>query len=478
MNILVSKSKSMSESRQHVTATNIPFAKLEEVIKRRFYKPDRQALRIVLGTIQSHYLGVGDPAWLFVVAPPGTGKTTLSIAGACGLPEVVTLSDFTENTLLSGFYGHRDPGLLEQLGHTVQDGNTYTTKGNAIFLAKDFTSVLSMRHEKRAAILGQLREIHDGEFKRSFGTGDTKIWRGKVTIIAAVTPILDKYYSIFSVLGERFLQVRWHRPDSEEAGVWAIQQQGQEEQIRQEVREAIEGIFGKAAKSPPALSSSMTRRIACLAEIVALGRTHVIRNGYGSREIEYVPEPEANTRVSKGLAALAKGIASLNRRDEVAEQDLLDTWRVGLDCLPEVRRNLLLAALEGRDLESVQAARTVRERQVEELVALKILQEGPPVKPTKRVQELWSTAMGLSRSVRPTPLTQNLSIPDTSEQKPSQVAVTGEEQRQVALNRTEQSRPSGDAHSLDGVDCIPPGELAIVLRNARAFQDSGRVEPA
>jgi hypothetical protein len=31
--------------------------------------------------------------------------------------------------------------------------------------------MLSMRREKRAAILGQLREIPDGEFKRDFGTG-------------------------------------------------------------------------------------------------------------------------------------------------------------------------------------------------------------------------------------------------------------------------------------------------------------------
>jgi hypothetical protein len=31
-------------------------------------------------------------------------------------------------------------------------------------------------------------------------------------VIAAVTPVLDRHCSMFSVLGERFLQVRWHRP--------------------------------------------------------------------------------------------------------------------------------------------------------------------------------------------------------------------------------------------------------------------------
>jgi hypothetical protein len=358
-----------------LTAGDGAFSPLNDLLQERFYKPDLQAIRIVLGTIKAHYLNVGDPAWLFVVAPPGAGKTTMSIMGACGLSEVVSLGDFSENTFLSGFYGHRDAGLLEKLGHTVQDGNTYTSQGNAIFLAKDFTTVLQMRREKRGVILSQLREIHDGQFKRDFGTGETKIWKGRVSVIAAVTPILDRYYSIFSVLGERFLQVRWHRPDSPEAGEVAIDQQGQEEQIRQQAREVIGQLFRDSVATPPVLPDGMKRRIARLAEAVALARTHVFRSSYGSRDIEYVPEPEANTRISKGLAAIAKGIAALNQRSEVTEQDLQDAFRVGLDCTTENRRKLLLAAKEGQDLNQVRMPRTVRRRELENLEALEILQQ-------------------------------------------------------------------------------------------------------
>ena len=129
-------------------------------------------------------------------------------------------------------YGATQPGLLEKLGVQREYGNALLTEGDAVVLIKDFTTILSMRREKRAAILSQLREIHDGEFRRSFGTGETKIWRGRITVIAAVTPALDRHYSIFSTLGERFLQVRWHRPDSSAAGEWAIRQQGREEMIR------------------------------------------------------------------------------------------------------------------------------------------------------------------------------------------------------------------------------------------------------
>src|SRR5262245_2111500 len=89
---------------------------LEQRLTKYFYKPDIQAVRIVLGTVQAHSLNIGDPAWLFVVAPPGSGKTTMSIMGSSGLPNVIMLGDFTENTFLSGFYGHQTPGMLEKLG--------------------------------------------------------------------------------------------------------------------------------------------------------------------------------------------------------------------------------------------------------------------------------------------------------------------------------------------------------------------------
>jgi hypothetical protein len=50
-----------------------PLEELERVLRANFYKPDTQAVRIVLGAIQAHRLNLGDPAWLFVVAPPGSG---------------------------------------------------------------------------------------------------------------------------------------------------------------------------------------------------------------------------------------------------------------------------------------------------------------------------------------------------------------------------------------------------------------------
>ena len=112
----VSEEATIHANAEALVAENV-FSALNQVLEANFYKPDLQATRIVLGTINAHYLNIGDPAWLFVVAPPGMGKTTTSIMGACGLPEVISLSEFSENTFLSGFYGHKEPGVLEKVGH-------------------------------------------------------------------------------------------------------------------------------------------------------------------------------------------------------------------------------------------------------------------------------------------------------------------------------------------------------------------------
>jgi hypothetical protein len=357
-----------------ILSNDTPLQGLSKVLRRWFHEPDIQAIRIAMASMKSHYLDVGDPAWLFIVAPPGSGKTTTSIMGAAGLPEVHTLGDFTENTFLSGFYGHREAGLLEKLGTTLETNKTCATQGNGILLCKDFTTVLSMRRERRAAILAQLREIHDGEFRRDFGTGVTKIWKGRVTVIAAVTPALDRHYSMFSVLGERFLQVRWHRPHRI-AGEYAIQQQSKEQGIRGEIIQAVKNVFDRASSTIPSLTKAQEKRIAAISELVAVGRTHVFRNSYGNREIEYVPEPEANTRIAKGLAAICRGAAALNSRKRVGEEDLADAFRVAWDCLPDTRRQIIQTAMNGHRSDD-NSRRATWHRQIEELRELELLTDG------------------------------------------------------------------------------------------------------
>src|SRR5689334_3194867 len=233
-------------------ANNKAFADLDGVLTRWFYHPNLESIHITLAAVQTHYLSIGDPTWLFTIAPPGSGKTTQAVLGAANLPNVKMISDFSENTFLSGMYRADRPGILEKFGTvecTAKD--MFLIHGDGLLIAKDFTTVLSMREEKRGTILGQLREIHDGRFHRDFGTGESKTWEGKVTLIAAVTPAFDRYTSVFNTLGERFLSVRFPRPDSEDSGIWAINQQGHEEEIRKQLQSAVAILFKNATKEIP-----------------------------------------------------------------------------------------------------------------------------------------------------------------------------------------------------------------------------------
>lgn len=203
------------------------FDALDRVIKQHFHNPDLKSIRIVLGIIRAHQLNIGEPPWLFVIA----------IMGSAGLPSVQVLGDLTPNTLNSGFYGADRPGLLEKLGEVEEtDDGRFQVEGNGILLLKDFTTALTMRREKRAKIMAQFRQIYDGSFRKDFGAGQSKTWRGKITGVAAVTPAIDDHSGAMAALGERFLRVRIARPDSE-AGIRAIGSTGKRKDHRKAARE-------------------------------------------------------------------------------------------------------------------------------------------------------------------------------------------------------------------------------------------------
>jgi len=122
------------------------FEPLNKLLLKWFEAPDLQAVRIVLGAARTHFLNIGDPVWLFLVAPPGSGKTTMNIMATSGLPQVLMIGDLTPQTFLSGMHGADNPGILEQLGgKQVTRGKLKFVSGDALFLLKDFTTVLSMR---------------------------------------------------------------------------------------------------------------------------------------------------------------------------------------------------------------------------------------------------------------------------------------------------------------------------------------------
>src|SRR5262249_10425450 len=143
--------------------------------------------------VAAHRLG-GEPVWLLIVGPPSSAKTEM-LGFLAELPEVESLSELTARTFASGLTGPNDPSLLARLK-------------TELLIFKDFTSVLELHREERQRALAQLREIYDGRFDKTWGTGKVFHWQGRLGFLAACTPVIDRHYSVMSILGQRFVLLR------------------------------------------------------------------------------------------------------------------------------------------------------------------------------------------------------------------------------------------------------------------------------
>ncbi len=178
-------------------------AKLDEIqnrTKHYLFLPDTGSLEITLGVIAANLLP-GDPVWLLIVGPPGSGKTEI-LNSIVKVKDVHQVAILTEASLLSGT-PRRDAentkgGLLREIG------------GFGILQIKDFGSILSLNRDSRGPILAALREVYDGAWTRYVGSdgGRTLAWAGKCGLVGGATPSIDGFYAVMSILGERFTYFR------------------------------------------------------------------------------------------------------------------------------------------------------------------------------------------------------------------------------------------------------------------------------
>lgn len=308
--------------------------RVEQVLVKYHYKPDIEAARCLFSAFAAHALG-GSPVWALLVAPPGCMKTEL-LSAIEGLPRVLLLDKLSPNTFISGQLD--DPKRHRKVPASL----LHRVGADGILVYPDFSTLISMHRDHRASILADMRRIFDGHLRREFGTSENladREWRGRITFLVAATPDVDRYYTIFQTLGERFVMIRWHRPEGLEAALKAMNQKGR--QAAKELQESVSNLFDGLSVSEPHLTDRFQHRIAALTEFVVRARTHVSRESYGKREITYIPEPEAPTRLAQQLAQLAKGSARLAGRAEVNEADYAIVSRCALDCIPATRRAVL-----------------------------------------------------------------------------------------------------------------------------------------
>lgn len=345
---------------------------VERVLLSKFHEPDIEAAKVLFACVAAHKIETHPPAWLLMIAPPGSMKTELleTLKDASG--SVHFVDEVTANTFISGKCD--EPGKPKQ-GHASL---LHRIGKEGIFVSADFGTVMSMNRRVRSSVLAQLRRIYDGHISREFGTDENlneRTWEGRLTLLAGATPEVDKYHSIFTALGERFLRIRWNRAGGADAALRAMRQTEVDcETLRKAVQSFLAPVLNQPSIKAPEAVQEYLEQIAALSELVVRARADVPRDRY-SRGIEGEPVIESNTRFPQQLAQVARGWAVLSGRAEVKEEDYTLAVRVAFNSIPPVRSKVLDALRRDVSPYSSDAPNGTVERALEDLGAAGLVKQ-------------------------------------------------------------------------------------------------------
>lgn len=312
----------------------IDLEELLDTFKKWLELEETEYIEVILATILSNQL-LGDPVWLFVIGASGASKTEV-LRSFQNMASIYTTSKLTAQSLVSGKVfkdSSFDPSLLPHL-----DGKT--------LILKDFTTILSMRAEDKQIIFSDLREAYDGYLEKNFGNIGKKRFNAHFTIIAGVTPVLDKFTAMQQQLGERFLKIRLSQKETKTKIERAVNNLEVQTAMREELNTATQRFFAQRLKLKETLkqvkiAKEIKDMIIKLAQYIASLRTSVSRNPYNREVLDYIPEDEVGTRLGIQLAKLGKALAAIRNKKEITESELRILTRIAKDTIPKKVRILM-----------------------------------------------------------------------------------------------------------------------------------------
>lgn len=297
--------------------------------KKWLYLEDDSVIDLIVGLVAGNRLPT-DPVWLYLVAPPSSGKTEL-LNAIFGLEDTYFLSDLTPAALISGYVDPdtgEDKSLLPQL-----DGK--------LVVIKDFTVILSKPAETRNQLYSILRDAYDGYSCRGMGTG-SKGFHSRFNMIAGVTPDIEADWSKTLSLGERFLTFRLAVNNRDEHTRRSLTNANYEPRMRDELKEAVQGVLAGLPNLVPSADGLFTKTLR-LADLLTTSRTFLARDRNGC--VTTPPTPELAGRVAKQLLRIGQSLALVRGKPEVTEEEFTIMKKVAFDSLPTYRRNVLEALM-------------------------------------------------------------------------------------------------------------------------------------
>ena len=275
----------------------------------------------------------GSPDIIGIIGPSGSTKTEFIRAlGETQNQYVYPISTITEHTLVSG---HKDSNDLVPL------------LNGRILTIKDLTSILARKEDVRAAIFADFRELTDEYIRKEFGNGIAKEYHDiHSSILFASTNAIERYYSMYSNLGQRMIFIR-PRNDPKEARKRAAENRGKQKEMRAELREVTmrfiaSMIQAKDERGLPITSEEVQEEMGILYDFLALART-TIHHDFKTGEMDELPEPEFPTRIANTVGRLMEVHALFYGRDEVNAEDVAFGCRILTDNIPTTRWRILNA---------------------------------------------------------------------------------------------------------------------------------------
>jgi hypothetical protein len=337
----IGKAKQLREEQKTEWERKIEkFSDFNEVInvyKKWLHIEDEDYIKVLHASLISHRFD-DKPLWLLLVAPPSGTKTVVlqPLSVLKDIYNINFISEITAKTFVSGDKKYK--GLLDEMQ-------------NGVLLFKDFTTVLQLDANTRSEILQQLREIWDGNYVKVWGTGKRVEWNGKITFLAGTTEFYEAFRQIDQTLGERYLLYKPFIENRNQMTKKAFSQIGKERTMSSEIQEAILRYHQKI-EIPKNLDTinipdNIMNKLCYLTDYITRARSSVKRN-YRA-EIEYVPQPEAPTRLAKQLICLGKALTIINKNPEITEEEYRIMAKTGVMTIAGDRYKIIKYLYDNKD---------------------------------------------------------------------------------------------------------------------------------
>lgn len=328
-----------------IDVDDLPPAALPEVLevfsRRIKMTPDlRMAVVLSLAVCVSQEIP-GDPVWLYLVGPPGAGKTMI-LSALSDSQRCIFRSSLTPHCLVSGWKqgaNSADPSLIPKVA------------GMTLVL-KDFTEILSMPEVHQEEIFSTLRGAYDGFVQKTFGNGVTREYANCwFSMLAGVTHAVNG--SNHASLGERFLKFsigRLSGQSAEDVISAAIASVGIAAEAEDAMRQVAARFLNRRidTDSLPSFGQDFAFRLTSLVQLVAVLRVQVSRDKRATDIVAYRPMPENGTRLAKQLVKLGMALCLVLDRREVDQEIYGILERVAYDTVSGFSLDIVAAImLEG-----------------------------------------------------------------------------------------------------------------------------------